>query len=955
MISNVSVAFADEECINASIDDMGVESPQIGGVPNGTEIVDSTESTVEEVYSSEETEDTKLSNPVAEIPEDEIVDYNEIPDDEKVTEFNGIPCTNIDTDHLRTGDLTYEEWKELMKYSSDQEEAQISTCSNSCFYTETKQSFWSNGYSSGSQSSTITQSCVFGTGNGQIYSEWVKDGTGWFIRVQFSDGHWGCPIAQWVKVGDNWYYFDSRGYMLENQFAFAPLHSGSTVQNGTYCGFFYLGNNGVMNTGWQYINNRWYYFQVTIDTSKTAADGEAIYRGYSNAIWSDDTSLSAYGKTVKYCTGVRINITDYVQRADGGYDAISRTADAYLNGGSQATATATATSYSNTHGRSGTNGNVSLTMRLNTNDSDQNVFSGSRSATYYYDRNTGTVRYNGNGATGGSTANQGLRHGASVAASGCGFSKTGYTFRGWNTSSNGTGTWLQPGNTITNSWGNGAVLTLYAQWSINSYTMTSNHYKYDVNSNKWVLWTTTTASSKYNSTYVPAYATPPTGYHAYSRDWNDGWTVSGNGTFSVYYYPNSYTVTFNGIGANGGSVASMSCLYDVAYSLNGNAFSKQGYNYVNWNTSPNGGGTAYSNGASIKNLTSVNGAGIGLYAQWTPWKHTVSYDANGGSNVPMGQTKTYDQKMYVPSSRPVRSGYSFNSWNTNKNGSGTKYTSGSEYKYDQNGGSRTLYAQWDRNTYKLTVDVNNGTGTSGDFLMLYGDTKNLGTPTKQGYIFSGWKIVSDNSAESSLSNGVFKMGYNRAYSTESYTADTSVKVQAQWTPWRHTVNYNANGGKNAPSSMVKVYDTKLNVSSNSPVRTGYTFIGWSTDKDGNGKFYKAGQDYDYDQNGGSVTLYAQWTFNPITVTVPKVLIADANGHCSFFIKADNEIGTLTVSIPNGIGLSQRGKNQVLNGNAVLQSNTITPSNHEIKGTVDVGKLSAGTWQGSMTIQLNYQE
>ncbi|MCI7492595.1 MAG: hypothetical protein MSA91_07390, partial [Lachnobacterium sp.] len=74
------------------------------------------------------------------------------------------------------------------------------------------------------------------------------------------------------------------------------------------------------------------------------------------------------------------------------------------------------------------------------------------------------------------------------------------------------------------------------------FTMTLNHYKYNVSTGKYDSkpFKTETVRKKYGTTYTPAYTTAPTGYFAKSRDCNGGWTVTGDKTFSLYYYPNSY-------------------------------------------------------------------------------------------------------------------------------------------------------------------------------------------------------------------------------------------------------------------------------------------------------------------------------------------------------------------------------------------------------------------------------
>lgn len=81
--------------------------------------------------------------------------------------------------------------------------------------------------------------------------------------------------------------------------------------------------------------------------------------------------------------------------------------------------------------------------------------------------NTYTVTYNGNGATSGSTANSSHTYGVERTLTSNGFTRIGYTFAGWNTAADGSGTSYSDGASVTNLTAtNGATVTLYAQWSL---------------------------------------------------------------------------------------------------------------------------------------------------------------------------------------------------------------------------------------------------------------------------------------------------------------------------------------------------------------------------------------------------------------------------------------------------------------------------------------------------------
>ena len=84
-----------------------------------------------------------------------------------------------------------------------------------------------------------------------------------------------------------------------------------------------------------------------------------------------------------------------------------------------------------------------------------------------------------------------------------------------------------------------------------------------------------------------------------------------------------------------------------------------------------------------------------------------------------------------------------------------------------------------------------------------------------------------------------------------------------------TVTYDGNGYTGAvPESQSKKYGVDITLSSTSLSRTGYTFLGWNTDKNATSAMYSPGQTY---STNVSVTLYAIWRANTYTVNF------DANG------------------------------------------------------------------------------
>ena len=467
---------------------------------------------------------------------------------------------------------------------------------------------------------------------------------------------------------------------------------------------------------------------------------------------------------------------------------------------------------------------------------------------------TYTVSYNANGGTG-APGNQTKHHGVSLTLSSTKPTRTGYTFNGWNTSAYGYGTSYASGGTYTSN----ANLTLYAQWTPVTYTVS-----YNANGGSG-------APGNQTKTYgvdLTLSSTKPTrtGYNftgwntsslGYGTSYAGGAKYTGNADLTLYaqWTPNNYTIVFHGNGATGGSTASMQMQYNETKQLNENGFIRTGHSFKNWNTLSNENGTSYADKQSVKNLAVSGSSTVTLYAQWTPDTYTVHYDANGGSGAPNDQIKTYGVTLTLSSAIPARTGYTFQSWNTKPDGSGTMYAPGALYTANE---PLTLYAQWKINTYTVSYNANGGAGAPNSQTKTYGINLTLSSvkPTKTGYTFKNWNTAASGSGTDYPSGG-------------TYTGNANLTLYAQWIPDTYTVHYDANGGSGAPGDQTKVYDIDLTLSTVKPTRTGYTFVDWNTKADGTGTTYPSGAVY---KGNGALNLYAQW--KPIQYTI----VFDGNGH-----------------------------------------------------------------------------
>lgn len=81
--------------------------------------------------------------------------------------------------------------------------------------------------------------------------------------------------------------------------------------------------------------------------------------------------------------------------------------------------------------------------------------------------------------------------------------------------------------------------------------------------------------------------------------------------------------------------------------------------------------------------------------------HTVSYNANGGSGAPGGQTKWWGEVLTLSGTRPTRANHTFLGWATSANGA-VAYQPGGRFGSDAN---TTLYAKWKLNTKPPTIPL----------------------------------------------------------------------------------------------------------------------------------------------------------------------------------------------------------------------------------------------------------
>jgi uncharacterized repeat protein (TIGR02543 family) len=323
-----------------------------------------------------------------------------------------------------------------------------------------------------------------------------------------------------------------------------------------------------------------------------------------------------------------------------------------------------------------------------------------------------TVTYDGNDASGGAPPASPTSYstGATVTVLGnlANLARTGYTFSGWNTAANGSGTTYAAGNTFLID----SNVTLYAVWTANAASSTS--YTVTYNGNGAASGAPPAGPTSY-ATGATVTVLGNTGNFAHSGYTFSGWNTAANGTGVAYAAgstlkigsnltlyavwaaniapPTSYTVTYSGNGSTGGAPpASASYTSGVTVTVVGNTANlvRTGYTFSGWNTAVNGSGTAYAAGSTFQIASNVT-----LYAAWAA-SNTVAYSGNGSTaGAPPAAPTSYATGAMVTvlgnTANLARSGYTFSGWNTAANGSGTPYKAGNTFKISSN---VMLYANW---------------------------------------------------------------------------------------------------------------------------------------------------------------------------------------------------------------------------------------------------------------------
>ena len=346
---------------------------------------------------------------------------------------------------------------------------------------------------------------------------------------------------------------------------------------------------------------------------------------------------------------------------------------------------------------------------------------------------------------------------------------------------------------------------MYAVWQINSYTVT-----FDENDGSA---TTTTHAYTYGSTSALSFSNPWTRSGFTFLGWSTSaaasspdtsYTVTGAATLYAVWQqdaPNSFSITYDANDGSGSTQVSVETVGSTTALNHSNPWTRNGYTFLGWATT--------SAATTPETSFTVSGAAT-LFAVWQIQSYIVTFAKNDGGSTTTTASYTYGATNALSFSSPwSRTGYTFLGWSTN---SSATVADGS-YTVS---GAATLYAVWQVISYTITYNKNDGGSTTTTDSKNYGSTNALSFSnpwTRTGYTFLGWATTAGATSAAT-----------------SFTVTGAASLYAVWQINSYVITYGKNDGSGITTTSTFVFNSTNALSFSNPwTRTGYTFLGWSTD------------------------------------------------------------------------------------------------------------------------------
>lgn len=367
----------------------------------------------------------------------------------------------------------------------------------------------------------------------------------------------------------------------------------------------------------------------------------------------------------------------------------------------------------------------------------------------------------------------------------------------------------------------------------------------------------------------------------------------------VIWSPNTYTIGVdNGDGTTGSFQLVTDELTDMSeLSMTGVVTEMTGKTLTGWRLVPT---DSSSSGESVLFITAgstytltpdalrlcLSGSSTSLtaVAVWSDNTYTVTFDAAGASPFQASrytQYVSYLGDIEIPSHGTATLSYmTFYGWvasndeltyTINDEGVTIELNSTLAAIGDSNGGSIVIRMNWLDTEYSILLDANGGIGSLTQFTGTFsvGDPLSLpdgSTLTYDGYYFAGW------SWSSTATEGYDSGYFDTTWASRANTSTDTVTMYAVWGKLSYDIEYVLNGGASgdyAPESAW--YGVSVTISH--PVRTGYTFAGWTATNLTTGAMESIGSEFvswtgssaststvfrDLNSERGTVVFTAKW-------------------------------------------------------------------------------------------------
>ncbi|CYV37599.1 ribonucleases G and E [Streptococcus suis] len=197
-----------------------------------------------------------------------------------------------------------------------------------------------------------------------------------------------------------------------------------------------------------------------------------------------------------------------------------------------------------------------------------------------------------------------------------------------------------------------------------------------------------------------------------------------------------------------------------------------------------------------------NTSGQKLYVYYTRKTFTLSYNSNGGSNIPQ-QQGLYDSQIKISTTTPTKEGYTFEGWYDNPGLTGNKITGSLTLKKDT-----TLYAKWTPKSVAYTIvyykqQYDNATGT----------TKWVYDSAKEAAARVGVTVSATNAPTISTNLPYHEVdAAENAASTVEIAADGSSILPVYYKLKRYTFVFNLNGPTYRNTGRIRINNVTYNLS-----------------------------------------------------------------------------------------------------------------------------------------------